>query len=226
MMDQSRSSLNWSTGVALAVALAGPPSLVAASRGVFGDSPNLGAQTLIQVIFCALAVFVVVVVRRFERLPLRSIGLRRPRWSTIATALLLTGVGFVLQALVTAPLVSAFGREGADAGVARLAILPAWFRLFVAATSGVVEETLYRGYAVERLAAITGRTWLGATLATVAFGAAHIPFWGFGFAVVADLPYGVLLVLFYLWRRDLLANMLGHSAALTVAFVTTVPWAV
>jgi uncharacterized protein len=152
--------------------------------------------------------------------------LRRPGWSTVVTALLLTFVGFLLLPLVTGPFVNAFGQAGADAGVARLAVLPAWFRLFVGATSGVVEETLYRGYGVERLAALTGRRWLGAALATVAFGAAHIPFWGVRFALVADLPVGVVLVLFYLWRRDLLANMLSHSTGLIVAFFTTVPWAV
>jgi membrane protease YdiL (CAAX protease family) len=37
---------------------------------------------------------------------------------------------------------------------------------------------------------------------------------------------GVVLVLFYLWRRDLLANMLAHSAGLIVALFTTVPWAI
>ena len=176
--------------------------------------------TVIQMILCACAAFVVLVVLRWEGLPLQSIGLRRFGWRTFATALLLTTIGFVLQALVTAPLVKAFGQAGANAGVATLALLPTWFRLFLATTSGIVEETLYRGYAVERFAAITGRRWLGATLATAAFTAAHIPFWGVQFALVADLPVGILLVLSYLWRRDLVANMLSHSAWLVVALLT------
>ena len=37
---------------------------------------------------------------------------------------------------------------------------------------------------------------------------------------------GVVLLLFYLWRRDLVANALGHSTGLMMAFFTTVPWAV
>ena len=111
------------------------------------------------------------------------------------------------------------------AEVARLAALPAWFRVFLGATSGVVEETLYRGYAIERLAAIAGRRWLGAALAALAFGLAHIPAWGVGYALAADLPAGIVLVLFYLWRRDLIANMLAHSTALIIALFTSVPWA-
>jgi uncharacterized protein len=119
--------------------------------------------------------------------------------------------------------VEAFGREGAAAGTAALTALPLWFRIIVGATGGIVEETLYRGYAVERLARLTGRRWLGASLATLAFGAAHIPAWGVGFAAVADLQAGVVLVLFYLWRRALVANMLAHSTALIVAMFTIVP---
>jgi len=54
-------------------------------------------------------------------------------------------------------------------------------------TGGIVEDTLYRGYAIERLATITRRRWLGATISVVAFGLAHIPAWGIGFALGADL---------------------------------------
>lgn len=213
------------TAVGLLVALAGPPALVVAEGRIFGDAPGIGVQTLMQVIFCGLAGVVLLIVRRGERLPLRSIGARWPNASTVVTALLIIAAGFVLEQ-VTAPWAIAVAPEGLAAGVARLAVWPAWFRLFVGATSGIVEETLYRGYAVERLAAITGRTWLGALIATLAFGAAHIPFWGVGFAMVADLPAGVLLVLFYLWRRDLLANILAHSAGLIIRLFTSVPWSV
>jgi membrane protease YdiL (CAAX protease family) len=213
----------WPTTVGLLVALGGPPVLVLTSRRILGDAPTIGAQIVLQMILCACAAFVVFVVLRWERLPLRSIGLRRLGWRTFATALLVTTIGFVLQALVTAPVVKAFGQAGANAGVATLAILPTWFRFFLATTSGIVEETLYRGYAVERFAAVTDRQWLGATLATAAFTAAHIPFWGIQFALVADLPVGILLVLSYLWRRDLVANMLAHSTWLVVALLTTVP---
>jgi membrane protease YdiL (CAAX protease family) len=222
----TRSGLSWPTAVGLAVALGGPAVLAAVSPSLVGGKPNLGPQIFLQLVFCGLAVFVVAIVLRFERLPLRSIGLRQPGWSTVVTAILLFLVGFFLLPLVTNPLVKAWGHQGAEAGIAELAVLPTWFRVVIGATGGVVEETLYRGYAVERLSTITGRRWLGAALATVAFAAAHIPAWGVGFAVTADLPAGVILVLFYLWRRDLVANMLAHSTGLIVAMFTIVPSAV
>ena len=94
---------------------------------MFGDSLTLGVQTILQLIFCGCAAFVVFVLLPLERLSLRSIGLQRPGWPTLTTALLLAAIGFVMQPLVTAPLVKAFGQAGAEAGVARLAILPGGF---------------------------------------------------------------------------------------------------
>jgi membrane protease YdiL (CAAX protease family) len=93
----------------------------------------------------------------------------------------------------------------------------------VGVTGGAIEETLYRGYAIERLATITGRRWLGGAISAVAFGLAHVPGWGIGFALAADLPFGIVMTLFYLWRRDLVANILAHSTVLVVSLLTAVP---
>ena len=92
--------------------------------------------------------------------------------------------------------------------------------MFLAVTRGAVEETLYRGYAIERLSAMIGRRWFGALAATIAFGLAHVPNWGVRFSRAADLPFGVVTTLFYLWRRDLAANAIAHSTALVVSLVS------
>jgi membrane protease YdiL (CAAX protease family) len=87
-----------------------------------------------------------------------------------------------------------------------------------------MEELLYRGYAIERLSMLTGTRWLAAAISIAAFGLAHIPAWGTGFALAADLPFGIVMTLFYLWRRDLLANILAHSTGLVITLLTVVPW--
>ena len=110
-----------------------------------------------------------------------------------------------------------------QAGLDQLAAMPAWFRVVVGLTGGMIEEIFYRGYAIERLAIITGRAWLGGLISAVIFGLAHIPEWGLGFALAADMPFGLLMTAFYLWRRDLLANILAHSTGLVVAMLTVVP---
>jgi len=211
------------TIVGLVVALAGPPLFVVVPDLLLGANPSLGVQVILQFLFCGLAGFIVWVVISRERLPLQSIGLRRPDWSTLISAILILGVSLYVLPLMTAPLLNAIGKDGLRTGIQRLASLPVWFRTVVGATGGIVEETLYRGYAVERLATITGRPWLGATASVVAFGLAHIPAWGTGFALGADLPFGILMTLFYLWKRDLLANILAHSTALVVEMLIAIP---
>jgi len=41
--------------------------------------------------------------------------------------------------------------------------------------------------------------------------------------LAADLPAGIVLTVFYLWRRDLIANMLAHSTSIVIAMFTIVP---
>jgi len=79
---------------------------------------------------------------------------------------------------------------------------------------------LYRGYAVERLVSVMDNYWLAGLVAVIAFGLAHIPFWGIGPALGADLPFGLVMTLFYLWRRDLIANCIAHSGALVVSLLS------
>jgi membrane protease YdiL (CAAX protease family) len=207
--------------VALIVALAGPPVLVLASRRVSGDTPPLSIEVAFQILYCGMAAFVLWVLMTRERLPLASIGIRRPSWSTLAWA---AGLLAAVQLLpfVTRPLVQVLGTRGLNAGLSQLAAVPLWFRLVLAITGGIIEETLYRGYAIERMAALTNRRWLAGVISATVFGVAHIPYWGVGFAVAADLPFGILMTAFYLWRRDLVANMLAHSGALVLAMVTVV----
>lgn len=208
------------TTVGLLVALAGPPALVIAADYVFGRSRGIGLQVVLQMIFCAMVGVVVWVVIRWERLDLSSIGWKRPDWITLASGLLLAAFLVYVMPLVTRPLMSALQLGGFEAGVSRLELLPGWFRLLLALTGGVAEEVLYRGYAVERLETITRSCWAGAVLAAVAFGLAHIPSWGAGPALGADLPFGIAMTLFYLWRRDLLANCLAHCVALLVGLLS------
>jgi membrane protease YdiL (CAAX protease family) len=207
------------TIVALIVAFAGGPLFVLVSDKVFGPTPGIGIQVVLQLLYCGLAGFIVWVVVSQEHLPLRSIGWRRPNWVTCVTGALLGLFCFIGFPLITAPLVNLADDGGLQAGIQKLAALPIWFRLIVAVTGGIIEETLYRGYAVERLAMITGRAWVGGVISMIIFGLAHIPSWGVGFSLAADLPFGVVMTLFYLWRRDLLANIIAHSGTLVMAML-------
>jgi membrane protease YdiL (CAAX protease family) len=115
--------------------------------------------------------------------------------------------------VVFGPLASwALGKLGAgsfDTGLTKLADLPAWYFAVVVVVVATAEELLYRAYAIERLAALTGSYWIAGGISLMAFGLAHAPFWGWGPAHTAFVSGGVVSVI-YVWRKDVAALILAH----------------
>ena len=74
--------------------------------------------------------------------------------------------------------------------------------------AGIVEELCYRGYAIERLQTLGLNRFWAAAVPLLIFSVGH---WtGGGVNIVIALALGAVLSAFYLWRRDLVANMTGH----------------
>jgi uncharacterized protein len=80
-----------------------------------------------------------------------------------------------------------------------------------------VEELFYRGYSIERLRLVGfGRFW-SVAIPLVVFSLGH---WSGGAAnILIAFAAGLILTGFYLWRRDLVANMIGHGLVDFVANV-------
>ncbi len=146
-----------------------------------------------------------VLVRRGEGLSFRSIGIGTSRWwRSILWGLLLTVlcglVGFALAHLT---------HYGHGPGSAAFDKFPLWLVTLIVIRAGVVEELFYRGYAIERLQAVGLGRFASAAIPLVIFAVAH---WTGGWAnIVIALALGAILAGFYLWRRDLVANMIGHG---------------
>lgn len=120
---------------------------------------------------------------------------------TLAGTVLLLGSNALIE-----PVLSRFG-WGADddleAGLASFADYSVPERLFVAATAGVTEEVPYRGYAIERVATLTGSSLLGGAVSLAAFVAVHVgDTWTPRAALRIAVPAG-LIVAVYLWTRSL-----------------------
>jgi membrane protease YdiL (CAAX protease family) len=165
-----------------------------------------------------VAALVLTVTVRVDHLPLSSIGLRRPDWSTLAwAAAILGGVNYVLSPALMS-VVTRLGLGGFERGFAAVERFPLWYRVFLGVSAGVVEEILYRGYAIERFASMTGSRVAGAAIATALFAAAHLPSWGAGPALVFAADATVAAA-FYLWRHDLVALILAHGAGDAIALV-------
>ena len=151
-----------------------------------------------------VAVLLFVIIKVGEGLPLSSIGLGTARsGKSILWGLLL---GFVCL-VVAGGLVALTGFTGGETGKA-FDKLPTWLLSLIVIRAGVVEELCYRGYAIERLHALGLPRGLAAGVPLLIFGVGH---WTGGWAnIVIALVLGGMLALFFIWRRDLVANMIGH----------------
>lgn len=168
-----------------------------------------GAAAAGQAALAGLTVCVLLVLRFGEGAPLATIGLVRPHLRSIVVGL---GIGIGVF-VVLAAIALGLSKFGLFEDVQASGIVLAWsvpFRIVVAAAAGVMEEILYRGYAIERFAALVRRRWLAAVLALAAFALAHVPFWGWA-AIATPLLGGAFFTLLYLWRRDLIACIVAHS---------------
>lgn len=157
-----------------------------------------------------VVVALVALVRMLERRDLASIGLRRLRWWTLplglAAAVLLFGLAPLAQQAN-----HALGLDGDPDIVRSLMALPFWLRALLVVTAGVFEELAFRGYALERLAELTGRPGLAALATWAVFTLCHGP--SFGFAHLLPVAFiGALVTALYLWQRDLVVNIVAHAA--------------
>ena len=205
----------------LCVALGGPILLASPASKVLGDPNRLATKVLGQLLLWALVALILALVLFWERQPLRSIGWRPLEWQSVAWGLALAGA-FILLTPVWAGALRWVGLPPSfESGFAKLAGLPRWYLVFAAVTAGVTEETLYRGYAVERLSSLTGSYWWGGLISLVIFTLAHLPGWGWGPIPIFFIS-AVLGTLFYVWRRDLLACIIAHAVTDTVGLISAV----
>ena len=151
------------------------------------------------------AVTLILIIRRGEHLPMRSIGLGVACWWKS----ILWGFIIAIVSTVVAGVLVYLTGYGHGPGSAAFEKLPLWLITAIVFRAGVVEELFYRGYAIERLRlAGFGRFW-SVVIPLVIFSFGH---WSGGAAnILIAFAAGLILTGFYLWRRDLVANMIGHG---------------
>jgi membrane protease YdiL (CAAX protease family) len=186
------------------------------------STSNASVQLLTHLTYCTTVVLAIWAALRMDGLGLRAVGLERPRSSSVAWGLGLWAFGAFVVPFVTAPLFHLVDID-VRSGMTSLAQMPLWLRLVVALTSGPTEELLYRGFAIDQLTRLFGQPWVAGAVAATIFGLAHVPTWGLGFALAADLPMGIYMTAFYIWHRDLAANMFAHALGLVVAMSSIGP---
>jgi membrane protease YdiL (CAAX protease family) len=151
---------------------------------------------------CVIALLIVI--RRGEGLSLRSVGIGTTSWiKSVLWGFVIAVVCAIIGAVLAA--ITHYGHsENAEA----FGRLPVWLLSVICVRAGVAEELFFRGYAIERLEAFGLNRYLAAGIPLVIFGFGH---WTGGWAnIVIAFALGAVLAAFYLWRRDLAANIIGH----------------
>ncbi len=142
-----------------------------------------------------------------EKLGLDSIGLYVTGWGKsiflIFGIMVCTIAAALLGVLISQQIGWSFGESKAfDA-------LSLWTITLVTIRAGVAEEVFMRGYLLERLTSISGSKWMAGGLSLIPFALLHYAGQGWAGVLVSFLA-GLVLTLFYFWKRDLKANIVAH----------------
>ena len=204
MTEVPRAARSW-TYVGLAIALFSAPAIVALFKLLGFTREDFGATVIRELFILALVALLFWIIRSREKLPLSSIGLRRQGivttilWSL--AAMLMLGVG-IAACLIVFPLI------GLSYGSSSGPTLPLGVSLLLYARAGIAEEVFYRGYAIERISALTGNRVIAAGIPLLIFATGH---YSQGIAgILITLVIGAIATAIYLWKRNLVILILAH----------------
>ena len=179
----------------------------------FAPVLTTGSAVLKETLLWVSAVALLLIVRRGEHLPFKSIGLGTSRWWKS----IFWGLVIALTCAVVGGVLAAVTGYGHGPGSAAFEKLPLWLITLIVLRAGIVEELFYRGCSIERLQAIGLKPIWAAAIPLIIFALGHST--GGMANILIALALGGILTGFYMWRRDLVANMIGHGLVDFVANV-------
>lgn len=142
--------------IGLLLALVGPAVIAIAGKPPLTDgNPVLvHAASVLAVALVVIVVFVIAT--RIERIPFMRFGFAAVSWRTpVVAAVVALFFITVFGPLAYRPLAE-LGLGSFETGASVLAKLPRWYFLLTIVIVASAEELLYRAYAIERLAELTG----------------------------------------------------------------------
>lgn len=197
------------TILGLLIAMLGPMLVAGVGERVTKVSSGLIPHLLGLAALVAIVAGVLLMVFHFEHQGFPSLGVRPFRWQSVALGLGLAAFFVWLFAPAAYWMLACLNVGGFETGMAKNAELPVWYLVVAVVAGGIAEEVLYRGYAVERIATLTGSYWIAGAVSVLFSGIAHVPMWGWGPALTTVVS-GAVFTMFFIWRRDLTANVVAH----------------
>ncbi|MEN8172951.1 MAG: type II CAAX endopeptidase family protein [Chloroflexota bacterium] len=186
--------------------------LVLATTSLSPISNTLSEQklTIIGLILIWLLVAVLlVIVRKGEKRTFSSIGFKSITGRDILLAIVIGAALSLTVPLFTLLASQIFPSNGGD--IHEVVSSTSWWMIFVSVlTAGITEEIIFRGYIIERINEITKKKWTAVLVSLIAFILPHTMSWNMTHVIAVVLPLGLILSGLYLWKRNLLFNMIIH----------------
>jgi len=204
--NNNESARAW-TRAGLAIALLGIPFVVTLFALLPGPRTT-GLTVLRELILLSLAAVVAMILRRRERLTWDAVGLGRPAIANTALWVLIGLLATAAAIAVSLGAIHLFDLRFGSTDTATFEALPTWVVLLMVVRAGLVEEFFYRGYAIERLLALTDNRVIAIGLPLCIFAVFHYR-QGTGGILIALLA-GVVMTAIYLRKRNLWINISTH----------------
>lgn len=202
-------TLTLMTMVGLGLALLGPGVIALLWTRSTRDGVSLRTSVPWLGAFVLLLAAVGLIAAYGEQLTASDVGFGAvSRW-TVPFGLALAGFFIFIFGPAAVRCLARTGLGSFETGANALSRLPRWYLALVIVIVAAGEEWLYRGYAIERLGALTGHVWLAGALSLLAFGIVHLPLWGVGVALTTIVSGGIFTGL-YILTKDIVFLMLAH----------------
>jgi uncharacterized protein len=166
----------------------------------------------------SLLLIILLYVTFAERRPLTSVGIRKPTWKTLGYGLATAALIFTVIGPLSASAVNHFHLQTNAGAQQALLDTPYWYRALLVTRAALAEEVVFRGYVIERLQELVRSPYIAGTLSLVAFTVAHLRYWGLA-PLIFVAGAGLVATLLYLWRRELLANIIAHFVTDAIALL-------
>ncbi|MCB0497042.1 MAG: CPBP family intramembrane metalloprotease [Cyclobacteriaceae bacterium] len=205
--------MNFWTLIGLGIALVGP-SIIA----LYKKRSSLGFDSLIpKFLLWVLVILISLILFNGENENLQSIGFNKITLRTFYIGII-GGIGMMIIMAIVQMIFRKQKASGGEYGYKDITSLSFNRRVFSVITASIVEEFLFRGYAIERLALITSNIWIAALISTLFFTIAHAFSWSIRHLIPVFLT-GLFLASIYIMERDIIACIIAHFFLDSVAFL-------
>jgi membrane protease YdiL (CAAX protease family) len=184
--------------------------LVVTNLPLLSNALSEQGRTILGLILVWLvAIILLIIVKVGEKRPFSSIGIKS---ITVKEILLAVGIGIVLSLAVPALtwLISLILPSNGG-GIEEVVSNTSWWLVLISIlTAGITEEIIFRGYLIERINEISKKNVVAIIVSTIAFVLPHTLSWNMTHVIAVVIPMGFILSLIYLWKRNLVFNMIIH----------------